>query len=46
MAKLIHNQVKDKLTIKILACGKPHNTLATKSGSEMEVNKLTSANAQ
>src|SRR5260221_14760905 len=30
-AKLIHNQVKDKLTIKILAHGKPHNTHTPKS---------------
>ena len=42
-AKLIHNQAKDRLMIKILAHGKPNNTPTTKSRSEMEVNKLTTA---
>src|SRR5258708_26032414 len=46
MAKLIHNQAKDKLTIKIPARGKPTNTPAPKPGSEMEVDEPTASHSQ
>ena len=45
-AKLIHNQAKDKLTIKIPPQGKPNNTPTPKLGPKMEIDKPTATSSQ
>ena len=45
-ARLIHNQAKEKLTIKILACRKQNNQTPTGTGLEMDVDDHQMSNSQ